>query len=59
MGRGSVGFRSGPVSSQLEMVRRPLQCGSDMQEEEVRDDSLSPGVIEILWVGHVRPLKGK
>ena len=39
MGRGSVGFRSGPVSSQLEMVRRPLQCGSDMQEEEVRDVS--------------------
>lgn len=59
MGRGSVGLRSGLVSSQLEMVRRPLQCGSDMQEEEVRGDSLSPGVIEIPWVGHVRPLKGR
>lgn len=54
MSRGSTGFHSGPVSSQLEMARRPLPCGSDMREEEVRGDSWSPGMAEISWVEHVK-----
>ena len=50
MSRGSAGFHSGLVSSQLERVRRPLPRGSDMPEEEVRSDIWSSGMAEIAWV---------
>lgn len=33
MDRGSTGFHLRPVSSQLEMARRCLQCGSKVQEK--------------------------
>lgn len=58
MSRGSWGFWSGLVSSQLEMAGRPLQRGSDMQEEEVRADSWFPGMVELIGVEHVTPFRG-
>lgn len=55
--RGSTGFHLRQVSSQLEMARRCLQCGSKVQEK-ARVIFGRPGVTEITSTENVKPFEG-